>query len=280
MPRPRSWTDDQLRDAVATSTTYREVVLRLGLAPSGYAFSAVRGRAAQLELDDSHLAVTASWTDADLREAVTRAKSLNQVFANLGLQVGGSQWLTIRERINELRLDTSHFEVGVLAPRPRRGRRRSWTDDDLRRAVDGARSIAEIQRRLGLTPGGSSHETIKRRMSELGLETSALKGQGWSRGVRTGTDRGRPLDEILIENSDYRSTRTLKRRLLRVGLLEPHCELCGGDEWQGRPMPLRLDHINGDRRDHRLENLRLLCANCDAQTDTYCGRNIGRYSEG
>lgn len=69
----------------------------------------------------------------------------------------------------------------------------------------------------------------------------------------------------------------LKRRLLEEGVKTARCEGCGGDEWRGAPIPLELDHINGDRRDHRLENLRLLCPNCHAQTPTYRGRNIGRY---
>lgn len=65
----------------------------------------------------------------------------------------------------------------------------------------------------------------------------------------------------------------MKRRLLAEGLKEPVCEMCGQDEmWHGRPMSMILDHINGVRDDHRLENLRMVCPNCAATLDTHCGR--------
>ncbi|MGB2240169.1 MAG: HNH endonuclease [Pseudomonadales bacterium] len=53
-----------------------------------------------------------------------------------------------------------------------------------------------------------------------------------------------------------------------------NCSSCGiGDEWNGKPITLQLDHINGVNNDHRLDNLRMLCPNCHSQTDTWCGRN-------
>lgn len=70
-------------------------------------------------------------------------------------------------------------------------------------------------------------------------------------------------------------TNALKWRLIREGIKRRRCESCGRNEWSGRPIPLELDHINGRREDNRLDNLRVLCPNCHAQTDTYRGRNIG-----
>jgi hypothetical protein len=54
------------------------------------------------------------------------------------------------------------------------------------------------------------------------------------------------------------------------------CSLCQGKEWRGKPMPLLVDHINGNPRNTRPENLRMICGNCDMQLETYKGRNKGK----
>ena len=67
----------------------------------------------------------------------------------------------------------------------------------------------------------------------------------------------------------------LKKRLYNEGLKERKCELCGQDEnWQGKHMSLILDHINGINNDNRIENLRIVCPNCDATLPTFSGRNV------
>jgi hypothetical protein len=54
------------------------------------------------------------------------------------------------------------------------------------------------------------------------------------------------------------------------------CEICGLTEWQGSVIPLVLDHINGKPSDSRLDNLRLVCGNCNMQLPTFAGKNKGK----
>lgn len=54
------------------------------------------------------------------------------------------------------------------------------------------------------------------------------------------------------------------------------CEVCNTSIWLNRPIPIEIDHIDGNPENQAKENLRLICPNCHAQTSTYRGRNIGK----
>ena len=136
-----------------------------------------------------------------------------------------------------------------------------------------AHVLRAVLRRLGLHPTGANYKTLQATIARLGLDTRHFLGQGHLRGKSHGWARRLPLDVILVANSAYMSMWNLKRRLVSSGLLESKCSECGLTEWRGSRLVLVLDHFNGDPRDHRLGNLRLLCPNCNSQTPTFAGRN-------
>lgn len=51
------------------------------------------------------------------------------------------------------------------------------------------------------------------------------------------------------------------------------CKKCQGEEWQGERISLCIHHIDGNHINNEIDNLQVLCPNCHAQTDNYCGKN-------
>jgi 5-methylcytosine-specific restriction endonuclease McrA len=159
---------------------------------------------------------------------------------------------------------------------PYKQRALKYNEQELRDAIANSSCYAEVLRKLEIRAAGGNYATLKKRIATLQIDTSHMTGMLWNKDQASPNIIERPLDDILVKDSDYANTNTLRKRLIRQGLLEPRCASCGLTEWLVQPIPLELDHINGDRFDHRLENLRLLCPNCHALTATYRGKNKRR----
>jgi hypothetical protein len=149
--------------------------------------------------------------------------------------------------------------------------RRSYTVEEFKKAVEESYSIAQALIKLGLAPKGGNYRVFKRFKQLHNIDTSHFTGQGHLKG-KNHTYRTIPLSEILIENYQY-SSNALRKRLISEGLKEHKCECCGLSEWLNGPIPLELDHIDGDHCNNVIENLRILCPNCHAKTPTYRGKN-------
>jgi transposase-like protein len=229
-----------------------------------------RGLAGFLEPLFGRLAImprARSWTDEQLAAAVAASKTLSEVCRRLGIRPG--KYDVLRRHIARLGLDASHIPFSGQGARQHR---RSWSLEDLADAVAASDSVSEVSRRLGYTPNGGVHRLVVSHIRAAGLDTSHFTGTRWARGRKI-PRKSIPLEQILVRGSTYRGNATLRKRLIEAGLLEPKCADCGLTRWRGRPLPLHLDHINGDHTDNRLENLRILCPNCHAITDTWCARN-------
>ena len=71
----------------------------------------------------------------------------------------------------------------------------------------------------------------------------------------------------------------LKQKLIRDGIKEEKCELCGVSMWQGCKLPLELHHKDGDHFNNDFNNLQILCPNCHSIQEGNSGSNVGRYSK-
>jgi len=148
-----------------------------------------------------------------------------------------------------------------------------FTTKALAGIVSSSTSFADAFRKMGMVKTGPSYAAFRRRLDEDSIDYSHFP-----RGL--GANRVRPIfnrvdaKHVLVQDSKY-SGETARKRIIEENLIQYKCAICGlGPEWNGKTLTLRLDHKNGIRNDHRLENLRFLCPNCDSQTETYGGRNI------
>lgn len=127
----------------------------------------------------------------------------------------------------------------------------------------------DVLNKLGLKNHGGNFNTLSSFIRRNNIDTSHFIINKVTKEYRA--SREEDINNILVENSLYVSTFNLKNRLYKEGLKERVCELCSqGEEWRGRRLSLILDHINGDRHDNRIENLRIVCPNCNATLETHC----------
>ena len=146
------------------------------------------------------------------------------------------------------------------------------TIEELQNAAKDSLSIREMLQKLGIASQGGNYKILYKRIEANGIDISHFTGQGHNKGkTYTKTNTEEYLSNA-VEISSFR----LKKRLLKEGILERKCSCCGLTEWLGKPIPIELDHINGDNANNSLTNLRLLCPNCHALTDTYRGKNQKR----
>lgn len=197
------------------------------------------------------LSVTDALRQADLRPHIGTFQAIKRASDRHGL---GAQYqeLTLRGR-NRRR---ERFSV-------------VWDRERLLAAAEGASTMVEVMTALGFSETSSGN----RQRVRMALIASDVDLPSRCR-PPTDAERRAAIAWASVGRPD-RST--VKRSMIAAGLLVEKCYGHGcpvADTWNDRPIVLQLDHIDGDRWNDAIENLRLLCPNCHSQTPTYSGRNI------
>lgn len=142
--------------------------------------------------------------------------------------------------------------------------------------VKTSKTQTEVLLKMGIRSAGGNFKTLKKYLKLYDIDTNHFNpGLVRIQKINQLSEKIKiPIEEILKNGSTYNRAR-LKERLFIEGYKERKCELCNqGEIWMGNKMSLILDHINGVWNDNRIENLRIVCPNCNATLPTHCGKNI------
>ena len=147
----------------------------------------------------------------------------------------------------------------------------TFSNEEFENIVKTSFSIKEVGQKLGyISNSGDLSNKIKQKIENLKISTAHFT---------TKTPIKRSEENIFIENSTA-SQRTLRDWYKKGKYTEYKCSICGQEPvWQGKELTLILDHVNGNNKNDRLENLRWVCPNCNQQLDTTNGKNIKTQKE-
>lgn len=154
---------------------------------------------------------------------------------------------------------------------------RQYTKEWLIELCKDSYSYAEVLRKAGRKQGGGAQATLRKKIEEFQIDISHFTGQRWQESPnQTPTFKSKEkysLEEVFVKNSSV-TQKVLRGYVERHNLIPYQCQNCKCDgHWQNGIISLEIDHIDGDNSNNELSNLRYLCPNCHALTETYRGKN-------
>ena len=196
------------------------------------------------------------WQESEL----SKLRSLFPEYGTLYCaKILGRSSLSVNRKAKELKLESRRV---IRNP--------NFTKEILERLCKETTSIGEVLEKIKLRKAGGNYRQVKKYIKEYEIDISHFVDP---KSNFMKFNKKVDLNLHLIKNSSF-SRAALKSRLFKEGLLKNICSICGQDEnWKGVKISLILDHINGVWNDNRLENLRIVCPNCNAGLDTFSNKS-------
>lgn len=142
----------------------------------------------------------------------------------------------------------------------------NFTDTEFIAIVNNSNNYTEIMKQMGYkSVSGNGLKAVKNRIAKLNISTEHFTNQ--TKGIV------RTTDNVFCKDSTANQS-VLRHWYKKGNYTDYKCSICGQEPfWNGKPMTLILDHINGENHDDRIENLRWVCPNCNIQLDTFGAKN-------
>ena len=198
----------------------------------------------------------------DLKKKVEKIYGLSEVGEDVRKEL--EEYKAVRERgVNIPHLEKEFADQIYPSRGGRKIKSRPPTESEIKEALEKSQSAIKAARRLGV-----SYQTFKKYSKMYGVH----KTPGWPITKKTVLARGPidpnkgkyPIQDVLDGKYPDFPIHRLKDKLIRSGIKKCECEQCGYHERRltDGKMPLLLNFEDGNKKNHKLENLRLLCYNC------------------
>ena len=208
--------------------------------------------------------MTEEYSRKELKKIVNKCISYREV-----MKYTGYNYVKVKKLIEQDEIDISHFTHSCIRKTNKLSIIYKISDKKFAKIVEDSISWSDVVEKCGLprhAPGNI--KTVRKRVIDDGLDYSHFTHKS-----KNGSKSKISSNELFVYGP-HRSAKTLRDRILKEKLIKYKCKICKcKPEWMGKELTLELDHINGDRNDNRLCNLRFLCPNCHSQTDTYRSKN-------
>lgn len=266
-----------LKEFVKKSDSIKEVIIKLGLNENKDSVKKnIERLIRQNNIGISHFSSfkklynrNHKYLKENLEPIVLKNYTYKDILLDLDLLCVESNYKTLKKYIKKYNINDTHLQI------IQRNNSKKYDEDKLRQTVSNSNTLSDTIRNLGLRAAGGNFNTIRKLIIKYNIDTTHFSPNEVRNHklINFSQLKKISLSNILIENSTYSRTE-LKKRLYDEGIKERKCEICGQtEEWMGKKMSLILDHINGKYNDNRIENLRIVCPNCNATLETHCGKN-------